>query len=52
MTMEEMAMRLNDWTDLYGFNNESLDSFINEHATTIWEWMYMHELLADWYEEE
>lgn len=52
MGIEEMSMKLNSWTERWGFNNESLDAFINEYAEDYEEWMTMHELLADWYEEE
>lgn len=39
MTMNELADKLNEWTDYYGWSNESLNNFANayEEYNAIWE---------------
>lgn len=34
MTMNELADKLNEWTDYYSWSNESLNDFANTYATS------------------
>ena len=47
MTMEELGNKLVEWTDQYGWGEESLNNFANMNATSYEEYSAIWELLYD-----
>lgn len=47
MTNIEFATKLNEWTDTYGWDDDSLNNFINTYATSYEEYMAMWEILNE-----
>lgn len=47
MTMNELADKLNEWTDYYGWDNESLNDFANSYATSYEEYNAIWEILNE-----
>lgn len=47
MTMEELGNKLTEWTDHYGWGEESLNDFANTYATSYEEYNAIWELLQD-----
>lgn len=47
MTMEELGNKLIEWTDNYGWSEESLNDFANTYATSYEEYNAIWELLYD-----
>ncbi len=47
MTMNELADKLNEWTDYYGRDNESLNDFANSYATSYEEYNAIWEILNE-----
>lgn len=45
MTMNELAEKLNEWTDCYGWDDESLNNFANAYATSYEEYNAIWEIL-------
>ena len=49
MTMNEFTEKLNQWTDGYGWDDESLNNFVNINASSYEEynamWEIVHELV-------
>lgn len=47
MTMNELTDRLNEWTDHYGWGDESLNDFANIYATSYGEYNAIWEILNE-----
>lgn len=47
MTMNELTDKLNEWTDYYGWDNESLNNFANAYATSYEEYNAIWEILNE-----
>lgn len=47
MTMNELADKLNEWTDYYDWDNESLNDFANSYATSYEEYNAIWEILNE-----
>lgn len=47
MTMNELMEELNAWTDYYGWNDESLNDFVNTYATSYEEYNAIWEILNE-----
>ena len=47
MTMNELADRLNEWTDHYGWDDESLNDFANTYAACYEEYNAIWEILNE-----
>lgn len=47
MAMNELADKLNEWTDYYGWGNESLNNFANAYATSYEEYNAIWEILNE-----
>lgn len=47
MTINELVNKLNDWTDCYGWGDESLNDFANIHATSYEEYNAIWEILNE-----
>lgn len=47
MTMNELADRLNEWTDHYGWDDESLNGFANTYAACYEEYNAIWEILNE-----
>lgn len=47
MTMNELAEKLNKWTDRYGWDDESLNDFANTYATSYEEYNAIWEILNE-----
>lgn len=47
MTMNELAEKLNEWTDRYGRGDESLNDFANTYATSYEEYNAIWEILNE-----
>lgn len=45
MTMNEFAERLEWWTDAYGWDDESLNNFVNTYASSYEEYNAMWEII-------
>ena len=45
MTMNELADKLNEWTDHYGWSDESLNDFANTYATSYEEYNAIWKIL-------
>lgn len=52
MTMEELAVKLNEWVDHYGWGEESLNDFANINATSYEEYNAIWEILNKMKEEK
>ena len=47
MTMNEFAEKLNEWTDHYGWDDESLNDFANTYAACYEEYNAIWEILNE-----
>lgn len=47
MSMDEFASKLTEWTDRYGWGDESLNDFANTYATSYEEYNAMWEILNE-----
>ena len=47
MTMNELAEKLNEWVDHYGWGDESLNDFANTYATSYEEYNAIWEILNE-----
>lgn len=47
MTTNEFAVKLNEWTDRYGWDDESLNDFVNINATSYEEYNVIWEILNE-----
>lgn len=47
MTMNELAEKLNAWTDTYGWDYESLKDFAGTYATSYEEYLAIWEILDE-----
>lgn len=47
MTMNELAEKLIEWTDAYGWGEESLNDFVNINATSYEEYNAIWEILNE-----
>lgn len=47
MTMNELADKLNEWTDRYGWDDESLNDFANTYATSYEKYNAIWEILNE-----
>ena len=47
MTMNELTDKLNEWTDHYGWGDESLNDFANTYATSYEEYNAIWEILNE-----